>query len=433
MGKNNDLRKIAMRLADESYVNIESRKNEEKYTNTGLITHTLSPLTLSHGYPSLCILFSELGIMDNENSWLEYSNMYVNKIANLISERGIPGASLFSGTAGIALAIKIASIEGKYYTKLQESLNDYLYDQIDGILDNLNHKKSPEMFDYDVMEGLAGISNYLLSIDNDIKNEIYLKKILDYFVYLSGHTEYKNSEVPKWHILNENLFTEDEKDNYENGILNLGLSHGIPGPLLILSKAYKRGIVVNGQYGAIKRIVNDLLKLKNQDDNNWGGMISIESYMSKNSAINEPTRSAWCYGTPGTAFSLLFAAEALNDNDLYDLSKQAMIDLIGKDQKIYSPTFCHGYAGISYIYKRFYEKTNEIKFFEESQRLKDKILEFFDDTNPFGFYDVERMDDTVLQLNSIGILQGVVGTLLCLLSFEDNSTASWETAFLLDD
>ncbi|MDG0949135.1 lanthionine synthetase LanC family protein [Bacillus paranthracis] len=201
----------------------------------------------------------------------------------------------------------------------------------------------------------------------------------------------------------------------------------------ILSKAYKKGIMVNGQRDAIERIVNDLLKLKNQNDNNWGGMISIDNYMNKSSVINEPTRSAWCYGTPGTAFSLLVAAEALDDTDLYELSKQSMIDLIGKDQNIYSPTFCHGYAGISYIYKRFYEKTKEIRFFEEAQRLREKVLEFFDDTNPFGFYDVERMNDKVLQLNSIGILQGVVGTLLCLLSFEDNNNAFWSTAFLLDD
>ncbi|MBS4162514.1 lanthionine synthetase, partial [Klebsiella pneumoniae] len=135
-------------------------RKQVNYRNAGEITQTLSPMTLSHGYPSLCILFSNLGVTDNENCWIEYSNRYVQQIVNLINERGIFGASLFSGTAGIAFSIRIASMRGLYYSKLQKSLDRFLYDQLDEILTNLNFKTNYEMFDYDVMEGLAGIANY---------------------------------------------------------------------------------------------------------------------------------------------------------------------------------------------------------------------------------------------------------------------------------
>ncbi|WP_272953910.1 lanthionine synthetase C family protein [Gracilibacillus saliphilus] len=419
-------------MTEISYLETESKRNEEKYRNAGPITQTLSPLTLSHGYPSLCILFSNLGVTDKEDSWIEHSNRYVQQIVNLISKRGIYGASLFSGTAGIAFSIRIASM-GHYYSKLQKSLDTFLCNQVDEILTNLSRKTSYEMFDYDVIEGLAGIANYFFMVENDPTSEKYLKKILTYFVSLSGYKELFGSRVPNWHIQNEFLFSDSEKETYKDGVLNVGLSHGIPGPLIILSKAYKRGILVEGHFEAIKRIAHDLLKLKNHHDNNWGGMIGVEHYINQERPFHLPTRSAWCYGTPGTAFSLLTAAEALNDSELSDIAKQAMKDLIGNEQKIFSPSFCHGYAGISYLYKRFYEKTNVKEFHEESKRLKEKTIDFFNQANPFGFYDIEVKDNSILKLNSIGLLQGVTGILLTLLSFEECSPSIWNAAFLLDD
>lgn len=427
------IRDIALRLADISYIETETKKNLIEYQNAGPIVQTLSPLTLSHGYPALCILFTNLGITDKNNNWIEYSHKYIQQMVTLIKEEGIYGSSLFSGTAGIALAVRIASMEGAYYSKLQNSLDTFLYQQLDEILLNLKSKTNFHMFDYDAIEGLAGIANYLFMINNNAISEEYLKKILAYFVSLSGYKEYFGCNIPKWHIQNEFLFSDNEKNSYLNGILNVGLSHGISGPLIILSKAYKRGIIVDGHRDAIKRITEDLIKLKNHNDNNWAGMIDVEYYINSNTFLDLPTRSAWCYGTPGTAFSLLTAAEALNDNELSEIAKKAMKDLIGNEQQVFSPSFCHGYAGIAYLYKRFFEKTNIKEFFEESIRLKEKTKEFFNEQNPFGFYDIEAKDHSLLKLNSIGLLQGVSGILLTLLAFEEESLPIWETAFLLDD
>ncbi|WP_216831389.1 lanthionine synthetase C family protein [Alkalihalobacterium elongatum] len=427
------LRHIAKRLTDVAYIHMESQRNEENYKGVGRITQTLSPLTLSHGYPSLCVLFSNLGIIDNNMKWMENSNVYVGEIVKWINERGIQGASLFSGTAGIAFAIRIASLDGQYYSKLQRSLDEYLYEQIDKTLAVIKKKKATEMFDYDVVEGLTGIANYLFLIRNDNTSELFIRKILDYLVTLSSYKDYNNYKIPNWHILNEHLFSDHEKGIFKDGILNVGLSHGIAGPLIILSKAYNRGLIVEGHLEAINRIVGDILRLKNHNSNNWGGMININNYIDTNMIINEPSRSAWCYGTPGTAFALLCAAEALNDLELLGLAKQAMLDLIGKEEGLFSPTFCHGYAGITYIYKRFYEKTLDIRFLEESHRLKEKTLEYFNEANSFGFLDIELKDNNLLKLNSIGILQGITGVLLPLLSFEENSPSTWSAAFLLDD
>ncbi|KGR88970.1 lanthionine synthetase C family protein [Lysinibacillus odysseyi] len=428
-----NIRDIALRLADISYIETESKKNEIEYQNAGPIVQTLFPLTLSHGYPALSILFTNLEITDKNNGWIEYSHKYIQQMVTLIREEGIYGSSLFSGTAGIALAVRIASMEGAYYSKLQKSLDTFLYQQLDEVLLNLKNKTNYHMFDYDAIEGLAGIANYLFTINNDVMSEEYLKRILTYFVSLSDYKEFLGCNIPKWHIQNEFLFSDSEKNSYRNGILNVGLSHGISGPLVILSKAYKRGITVDGHRDAIKRITEDLIKLKNHNDNNWAGMIDVEYYINSNALLDLPTRSAWCYGTPGTAFSLLTAAEALNDNELAEIAKKAMKDLIGNEQQVFSPSFCHGYAGIAYLYKRFFEKTNIKEFYEESIRLKEKTKEFFSEKNPFGFYDIEAKDNSLLKLNSIGLLQGVSGVLLTLLAFEEESLPIWDTAFLLDD
>ncbi|MEN8907956.1 MAG: lanthionine synthetase LanC family protein [Clostridiales bacterium] len=124
----------------------------------------------------------------------------------------------------------------EHYKLLTNSLNNYLFKQLDTLIDNIIYKKNIEIFDYDLIEGLSGIANYLLQYykrDKSSKAEIYIRKILEYLVKLTKPVDYNGCNLPGWFIKNELLSNNIEKKYYKNGLLNLGLSHGIPGPLII--------------------------------------------------------------------------------------------------------------------------------------------------------------------------------------------------------
>lgn len=102
-----------------------------------------------------------------------------------------------------------------------------------------------------------------------------------------------------------------------------------------------------------------------------------------------------------------------------------------------SPTFCYGYIGVSYIYKKFYENTKIEAFNLESKRLMNETISFYDEKLPFGFPNWEHNTNDQNQqemkmINTIGILDGVTGVLLPILSMIGNKETNWDAVFLLD-
>lgn len=423
------VKNIAQKLGDIKFVN-KVLLEQDNYLDLGDIKfYPNIPLALSHGLPGLCLLYNELHKLYPNEGWNDLCNNYIKTIVDYIQEEGLQSSSLFSGTSGIALAVKACSNNGAYYKSLLQTLDNHLYSQLDVNLNYIINKTDTEMFDYDVIEGMSGIGNYLL-LNN---KERPLEKILNYFVNLSKPVSHLNFEVPRWFIKKEHLFNDDEKKYYNKGILNLGLSHGIPGPLIILCKSYNKNIIVDGQKEAIEKIVGDIIKCKIKGTNQWNGMIGLDEYINgaKNS---DAVRDAWCYGTPGIAYSLLGASYTLKNNSLYEMSCEAMKESVKNENGLFSPSFCHGYSGLAYISYKFYCKTKDKFFLNESDRLLEKILSYYTDDAPFGFYNIENSSSNIKNLNSIALLDGASGTLLTILELiSKTNSVDWDSAFLLDN
>ena len=143
------------------------------------------------------------------------------------------------------------------------------------------------------------------------------------------------------------------------------------------------------------------------------------------------SRDAWCYGTPGVAYSLLIAGKSLNKREYIDSSVDAMKKAIKRLNGIYSPTFCHGFSGVAYISKRFYEITNIEYFNEHSVNLINKVLDLYDEKAAFGFYNIEKDNEKTKYYDYIGIIDGVVGILLTILAIENGIKTPWDYAFSL--
>jgi len=424
------IKDIAKRLSDEEFVERISNEGHNFLEIAGEHSPPLSPTSLSHGYPGLVLLYSELNKLFPEEQWGMVCNDYIGKILELVTESGIKSFSLFSGVAGIAFSIACASDNGKRYGRLLEQFNKVLIQQFPKALKEIR-SKDVEMFGYDVIEGVTGVGIYLLAVERSDEMDKLLGDILEYLVSMTSIVEYDSRQVPNWHVKNEHLFSEAEKQIYPDGIFNLGLSHGIVGPLILLSAAGNAGIEVSDQREAVKAVADDLIRLRIKETNEWNCMLGVEEYFA-GTQDTQNTRDAWCYGTPGVSIGLLNAAEYLNDTEYKQIACDAMLEGIGREKGVFSPTFCHGYSCLALIYHKFYLKAENENFREYRDYLVDRIYEYYDAKNPFGFQNIEFNSGQTKKINSIALLDGTTGILLSLLDIINESKVSyWSQAFML--
>ncbi|MEC1792709.1 lanthionine synthetase C family protein [Bacillus vallismortis] len=390
---------------------------------------------LSHGIPGICMLYAELHAHFPEEGWDDLGHQYLSILVNEIKEKGLHTPSMFSGAAGIGLAAVCLSQRFTYYNGLISSINDYLAETVPQLLADFEQRQV-YMSDYDVIEGVSGIASYLLLFQEDKAMGDLLIDMLTYLVRLTEDITVDGETVPGWHIPSQHQFTDIEKKAYPNGNFNMGLAHGIPGPICVLSSALMQGIEVKGQERAIEKMVDFLLRFSEKEEQDrlfWKGIISFEEYQngSPPNAVNF-SRDAWCYGRPGVCLAIVKAGKALQNPELLNIGVQNLRYTISDIKGIYSPTVCHGYSGIGQIMLAVNQLTGQEYFKEELQEIKQKIMSFYDKDYIFGFHNYESMEgDEVVPLQYVGLLDGAVGVGLGMLNMELGSKTDWTKALLI--
>lgn len=123
--------------------------------------------------------------------------------------------------------------------------------------------------------------------------------VLSYLVRLVEPVIIDDQNLPGWWTGNGPADEPSEK--WPGGHGNLGLAHGITGPLALMSTAMRQDITVSGQAAAIDRIYAELDQWRcgTGERTWWPGMISPAEW--KTHAVQQPgpQRPSWCYGTPG--------------------------------------------------------------------------------------------------------------------------------------
>src|SRR5207244_2452526 len=128
-----------------------------------------------------------------------------------------------------------------------------------------SHSHGVAVSTFDVISGLTGAGRYLLSRTDSPQCRRALESVLDVVVYLSEHDA---EGVPHWYTPPRHLTGSFLLSRYPEGNVNLGLAHGVPGPLALLSLATMAGVDRTGQAEAIDRIADRLCGA--QIDDRWG-------------------------------------------------------------------------------------------------------------------------------------------------------------------
>lgn len=138
--------------------------------------------------------------------------------------------------------------------------------------------------------------------------------------------------------------------DWAGGHGNLGMAHGISGPLALLSIATRRNVDVPGQADAIGTICTWLDQWRQGDGSQawWPGFVSMTE-LSTCTVQQGPQRPSWCYGTPGMARAQQLAALALGDRRRQRDAEQALVGCITNNSQLAQLTdtsLCHGWAGL---------------------------------------------------------------------------------------
>lgn len=344
------------------------------------------------------------------------NEIYYNKALKLIEKEfefyseGCDNPSFWTGVAGLGWFCN-AIIKKHFDNEYDSGINaiDSLFESM--ILNDQRHG----LYYYDYLHGNLGLANYFISENQfkplfEIVDKLYEFAIID-----------KSSGGLKWGTHTKNNKTID---------FNLSLSHGMSSIVSMLSKIYLLGIQKDKCAHMLEGSINYILtqKLPQKNYTSIYGAMAIESMKPLCDS-----RMSWCYGDLCVAIAFWHAAKALDHKDLFDKAIEIFIhaskrrDL--KQNHVIDACFCHGTSGIAYIFKKIFAHTGIKEFQEAADYWINKTLTMCCSEHypaGYGYWCGENG-----YVNEYGILDGIAGIGLSLLSFVSHNMFDWDDCLLL--
>lgn len=279
---------------------------------------------------------------------------------------------------------------------------------------------------YDVVSGLSGSLYYLLDLSWSKDEMGKLKDVISYLIDLTKLYNYKGNSIMRFHINRENQIRNDEKEEFLNGNFNFGISHGMIGPLIVLSKAFNLGYKVDGLQESIVELFRLYEKFKVYKGNIalWPSQLSLEEYLiGKCKKENYHLASSWCYGNISIARGLQKVAKNMGWNEKENSYKSDLINIINQpssNYNLYSPALCHGYSSILSIRTFSYMGDRDYQYINNIEENIDIIIKVFEENNIYieNHKEILKDEDNFIEgyFEDLSLLNGVSGISLSLLS-----------------
>lgn len=264
-------------------------------------------------------------------------------------------SGLFHQVCGFGFALEMSHrTTGKHDASLAK-IDIEVAHSVDAVITARSSKHMGLPWRYDVISGLSGLGRYLLLRGSDQRSLVRLLEcIVDWSKPIRFHGEIVSG---LWSSCAPDPYHTSPYTILKYGHLNTGLSHGIAGPLALLSLALMEGVEVAGHEVAIRRLVSTLEKFRYSDRNGeyWPNALSINNWAGGGPTPRR-SRPSWCYGAPGISRALQLAATALGEDDWLHLSYRSirsLLDVPLDGWGIDNLALCHGWSGILHLLRFF--------------------------------------------------------------------------------
>jgi len=252
-----------------------------------------------------------------------------------------PASGMFAGAPAIAFVLSAAG--DRYPDELDLLLKhtvDVAHHRLDIAHERIHSGKTATFAEFDVLRGLTGIGRLLLRCR---PGDDATARILEYLVALTKPITIDGCRRPGWWVGHD----PDPVLPTPAGHDNLGLAHGIAGPLALLAIAHREGITVDGQTEAIEFISQHITTQTIHNGQIWWWPQWVTGEGTHPHTVHPP-RPSWCYGTPGIARALQMGAIATGDTPTRRLAEDAAISAVtaaGSLNQLTESGLCHGWAG----------------------------------------------------------------------------------------
>jgi hypothetical protein len=309
----------------------------------------------------------------------------------------------------------------------------------DALLRYVGH--TPWTADYDLIRGLAGIGVYALERLPRPGAVACLTKIVDRLSETAEH----GPQGTTWHTAPE-LLPDWQQELYPKGYYNLGVAHGVPAVIALLSAAAAAtaGLGAAGDPAAaeLARRARSLADAASR----WllarrlpPGQASWFAGTFTPEIPPQQSRLAWCYGDPGIAAALLVAARAAGDAELERQAVELAVAAAARpieSSGVRDAGLCHGSAGLAHLFNRIYQETGEPHLAAASRRWFEHALDFqLPPGQGLAGYRAFWVDPGDFAAESwrdeAGLLEGVTGIGLALLGGLGDFEPAWDRVMML--
>jgi lantibiotic biosynthesis protein len=167
-------------------------------------------------------------------------------------------------------------------------------------------------------------------------------------------------------------------------VVNLGVSHGVPGVLAALNAT----LPADADRALARRYVDALLAASYDCGDGaarWDAMWHRD--------VVPPAACSWCYYTPGVAAVLYDRAVLDGDDALRATAVRSLVRVLednGDDWSGVGPSMCHGRAGVAVL--AWHLAHEDERLAHAAQRLAHTVLAEYDERLPLGYRSYDHAD-----------------------------------------
>jgi lantibiotic modifying enzyme len=372
--------------------------------------------SLAEGHPGLAILFGYLAKAWPGQGHEATTERFLGEAITAASQAPLQ-ASLYTGLAGVGWAAEhLRQQLPQTAEEITEEVEEALREHLD----------TPRWTgDYDLIFGLVGLGVSALERLPAPAAVSILESVID---HLAATAERRPEGTTWW--TNPAWLPAENQQRSPRGYYNLGLAHGVPGVIALLGAACAAGVSVTTARPLLDEAVRWLLAQQGPDGVGFGGWVEPEGPRPG------PTRLAWCYGDPGIAAALLWAARCVNEPAWEREALAIALRAAARppDQAgVRDAGLCHGAAGLGHLFNRLYQATGEPRLAEAARFWFRRTLELRQpDRGIAGFaaFMPER-DGEEWWVDEPGLLTGAAGIALALLAACTPVEPAWDRVLLV--
>jgi len=377
--------------------------------------------SLAGGLAGLAVMYGYLARAWPGSGYDRLASRYLNRALRALGEVRL-SAALYEGFTGVAWAAAHLSALGvdqdcdRGLGRIDVALRDYV-------------GRSPWRHGFDLTSGLVGLGVYAL----ERLPEPAAYEILELTVARLDEIAERSPAGVTWHTPTGRL-RPDERERFPNGYYDLGLAHGVPGVIGLLGGACAHGVAIEQARPLLKGAVRWLLAQASVTEER--GSRFAYRVAPDVPAGSTPARSAWCYGEPGIATTLLCAARAVGatewERQAIEIAHRAARRPV-EETGVLDAGLCHGAAGLGQIFNRLAQATGDGLLADAARRWLAHALDLREPGSGIAGFVSPAVDtgDGERRDADPALLTGAPGIALALLAASTDLEPAWERVLLL--